>query len=425
MKTGDFRLPRAALFGIRVAVMLAFFTLSLAEAQIQHVVIIIKENHSFDNYFGRFPGANGATTGKTKTQSGLPLTPMSNTPKNCVHSWNNARKDIDNGLMDGFYEECGNTYNAYVQAQPSLIPNYWTYAQTYALADNFFAQLAGPTFPNRMYVFSENSANAIGDPTVANTKLYGHGCDAAALGATVVSINPATGKEYNQPTCFDMTTMGDVLDGAGITWRIYSPQPGNLGYQWNFGSYYSNLWYGTQRDNDVTDTQFCSDVAAGRLPQVSWISPPSKYSEHPNDSISNGEGWTVDQVNCVMSSPYWSTTLILLTWDDWGGFYDHVAPPDVNYFGYGLRVPLIAISPYAKPGYIGSSLYSFDSMNKEIETIFRLPCLLTDCNTSVNDLSDLLTASPTAPLKMLTPRPYVRPNEPVVIDGVAADDDDD
>lgn len=413
---------------IRLMVMIAFTTMSLAvEAQIQHIVVIMKENHSFDNYFGQFPGANGATKGDTKTQSGISLTPMSNTPKNCTHSWMNAHQDIDNGKMDGFYQVCRNTYNAYVQAQPSLIPNYWAYAQTYALADNFFAQLAGPTFPNRMYEFSESSGNSIGIAiNVSNVRLYGRGCDAAARGATVLSINPTTGKTYFQPPCFTMATMGDLLDAAGITWRIYAPQPGDKkgGYEWNFGSYYDNLWYGTQRNNDVPVSQFCSDAANGQLPQVSWITPPGYYSEHPTASISNGEGWTVQQVNCIMRSPYWSSSLILVTWDDWGGFYDHVVPPTADFFGYGLRVPLLVISPYAKPGYIGHQLYSFDSMNKEVETVFQLPCLLTDCNASVNDLSDMLTTVPSAPMKMLMPRPYVK-QKGLVIDGVAEKDDDD
>ena len=409
---------------IRVAVMIASVTMSLpVQAQIKHIVVIMKENHSFDNYFGQFPGANGTTTGRTKTQSGFPLTPMSDTPMNCAHTWENARHDIDNGKMDGFYDLCGS--DAYVQAQPSLIPSYWAYAQTYALADNFFAQLTGPTFPNRMYGFSESSGDSVSTPVgVPDVTLYGHGCDAAALGAVVNSINPKTARRYYQPTCFNMPTMGDLLDAAGLTWRIYSPQPGKDGYQWNFGSYYQNLWYGTQRNNDVANSQFCSDAADGQLPNVSWITPPSKFSEHPNSSISNGERWTVEQVNCIMSNPYWSSSLILVTWDDWGGFYDHAAPPEVDFFGYGIRVPLIVISPYSKPGHIGHQLYSFDSLNKEIEAVFQLPCLLTDCSPSVNDLSDMLTTTPSASPLVRTPRPYVKEKDPVVIDGIAAKDDD-
>jgi phospholipase C len=371
-----------------------------ASSPIKHVVVILKQGHSFDNYFGQFPGANGATSGGSTIQINIPLLPMSNSPETCGQSWNKARGDIDDGLMNGFYANCGNTYNAYVQAQPSLIPNYWSYAQTYGLADNFFAQMTGPSFPNRMYVFSESSGNAIGVPNISDGNLYGLGCDAAAQGANVRSINSATGKYYYQPSCFEMKTMGDVLDAGDITWRIYSPQPGASGYQGNFGSYYSNLWYGSQRNSDVDDTQFCADIGNSALPQVSWITAPQKYSDI--GSIPNGEGWTVDQINCLMNSPYWSSTLILVVWDEWGGFYDHVAPPDTDYFGYGMRVPLLVISPYVKPGHIGHVQYSFDSINKEIESIFSLPCLLSDCSNSVNDLNDMLTATPAAPTLIIS-----------------------
>lgn len=133
----------------------------------------------------------------------------------------------------------------------------------------------------------------------------------------------------------------------------------------------------------------------------------------------------MQQVNCVMNSPYWSSTLILLSWDDWGGFYDHVPPPNVDFFGYGIRVPLLAVSPFAKSGYIGHKLYSFDSINKTIENVFRLPCLLTDCGFTVNDLSDLLTSAPAAPARILTPQPLQLQSQPRVIDGREETSDDD
>jgi phospholipase C len=398
----------------------------LAEpSQIQHVVVIFKENHSFDNYFGQFPGANGATTGRTSTGETVALAPMSAKPTNCPHFWQSALIDINGGLMNGFDKTCS-SLQAYVQASPSLIPNYWTYAQTYALADNVFAQQKGPSFPTHAYLFSESSNYAVALPhNDPDAKQYGWGCDAAAVGATVRSIDPTTRQQFYQLPCFTMPTMGDALDAAGVSWRIYSPQPGQSAYQWNFGSYYQNLWYGADRVKDVPVANFCSDAANGNLPQVAWLTPGAGYTEHPNSSIINGESWTVKQVNCVMNSPYWSSTLIILTWDDWGGFYDHVPPPKVDFFGYGIRVPLLAISPFAKQGYIGHQLYSFDSINKTIEKTFHMPCLLTDCNVAVNDLSDLLTPTPSAPTKMLTPRPFVHQTEPPVIDGTEEKDDDD
>lgn len=403
---------------------LQFAVLSSTPA-IQHIIVIVKENHSFDNYFGQFPGANGATTGQTSTGTTIPLAAMSANPADCGHDWGAAKADINGGSMNGFDKTCAHL-QAYVQASSTLIPNYWAYAHTYALADNMFAQNKGPSFPTHAYLFSESSNDAVAVPiNVPNVQQDGWGCDAAAAGATVRSLNPSTGLQYYQPPCFTLPTMGEALDAAGVTWRIYSPQPGEYAYQWNFGSYYQNLWHGADRSKDVPVGSFCSDVASGNLPQVTWITPPSSASEHPTASITNGETWTVQQVNCVMNSPYWSSTLILLTWDDWGGFYDHVPPPNVDFFGYGIRVPLLAVSPFAKSGYIGHKLYSFDSINKTIENVFRLPCLLTDCGFTVNDLSDLLTSAPAAPARILTPQPLQLQSQPRVIDGREETSDDD
>lgn len=409
---------------LRRSLVIGWVVMSLsisAFTQITNVVVIMKENHSFDNYFGAFPGANGATTGKTSTGATVPLRPMPDQPAGCNHTWYNSKVDINNGAMNGFNKACINL-NAYVQATPSLIPNYWSYAQTYALADNMFAQHKGSSFPTHAYILSESSNYAIGNPTHnISQNQYGWGCDAAAVGAVVSSINPANGALFSQRPCFTLATMADLLDAYNVTWRIYSPQPGSGGYPWNIGSYYSHLWSGPDRVKDVPVANFCADALSGNLPQVSWLTPPTAVSDHPNGSITAGENWTVQQVNCVMQGPQWAHTLIALTWDDWGGFYDHVPPPTADYFGYGIRVPLIVISTYAKPGYISHVLLSFDSFNKEIETLFGLPCLLTDCNAAVNDLSDLLTNSATTPTRVLSLRPIPK-LAPVIVDGVKDDD---
>src|SRR3974390_423236 len=156
--------------------------------KIGHVVVIFKENHSFDNYFGQFPGANGAQTGRTSAGGTVITPPMPDNPNDCSHSWQSAAKDINGGLMNGFDKTCSNL-QAYVQASPSLIPNYWAYAQTYALADNMFAQLKGPSFPTHAYLFSESSNHAVALPSdIPNLLQDGWGCDAAAVGATVLSI---------------------------------------------------------------------------------------------------------------------------------------------------------------------------------------------------------------------------------------------
>jgi phospholipase C len=397
-------------------------------AQIQHIIVIVKENHSFDNFFGQFPGANGATSGQTSTGQTVPLVQASDTPYNCGHSWAVAHKDVNGGMMNGFDLTCVNQ-GAYVQYSPSQIPAYWQLAHTYALAEDMFATLEGPSFPNHSYMFAGNSNNAVDNPTnITSQQLYGWGCDAAAVGTVVHSINPSTNTDYYQPTCFTMTTMAEILDRARVNWRVYSPQPGTSGYVWNFVSYFSQLWHGQDRQDSVPNTQFLSDIANCQLPQVSWIIPPLGVSEHPPESVANGMNWTVQQINAVMNSTcgYWQHSVIVLTWDDWGGFYDHVPPPVETFFGFGIRVPLLMISPYSKAGYISHTLYSFDSINAFIEHTFHSGCLVADCFSTTNDLTDMLNLGQT-PLStiQLEALPAVRMKYPVKVDEQTSNGDDD
>ena len=407
-----------------------FTVASPPRAQIQHIIVIVAENHSFDNYFGQFPGANGATSGETSTGQTVPLVEASDTPYNCAHGWAAAHNEINGGLMNGFDLVCPNL-GAYVQYSASQIPSYWQLAQTYALADNMFAEVAAPSFPAHSYIFSGSSNNAINNPSKEpNEQQYGWGCDAAALGAIVESINPNTNSHYNQPTCFTLKTMGDILDEAGISWRDYSPQPGTDGYIWNFISYFDQLWNGADRHDSVANSQFQTDIANCQLPQVAWITPPNGVSEHPPNSVTRGMNWTAQQISAVMNSTcgYWQNAAIILTWDDWGGFYDHVPPPQWDFFGYGIRVPLLMISPYSKPGYISHTLYSFDSINAFIEHTFQTGCLISDCLTMTNDLSDMLNLSQT-PLSriQLKTLPAARMKYPYTVDEqiITHDDDDD
>lgn len=407
-----------------------FTVASVPSAQIQHIVVIVAENHSFDSYFGQFPGANGATSGKTSTGQAVPLVEASDTPYNCGHGWTQAHQEINGGLMNGFDLVCPNLA-AYVQYSPSQIPSYWQLAQTYGLADNMFAETAAPSFPTHAYIFAASSNNATSNISKnPNEQQYGWGCDAAAAGAVVSSIDPTTNHQYNQPPCFTLKTMGEILDEAGISWRDYSPQPGTNGYIWNFVSYFDQLWHGPDRQDSVANSQYQTDMANCQLPQVAWITPPNNVSEHPPNSVTNGMNWTAQQINAVMNSPcgYWQNAAIILTWDDWGGFYDHVPPPQQDFFGYGIRVPLLMISPYSKPGYISHTLYSFDSINAFIEHTFHTGCLISDCLSTTNDLSDMLDLSqtPLSPIQLKT-LPAVRMKYPYKVDEqiITHDDDDD
>jgi phospholipase C len=271
-------------------------------------------------------------------------------------------------------------YLAYTQFSETDIPNYFAYARSFVLGDRMFSSLTGPSFPNHLYTVGAQSAGAINNPTGGVW-----GCDAAT--SARVQVMDANGNITQQFPCFDFQTLADELQSAGLSWRYYAPNKGEAGYIWsalNAVSHIRNssLW----TSNVVHNTQFIDDAVNGTLPNVCWIvSGPT--SEHPPDSSCLGENWTVQQINAVMQGPDWNSTAIFVTWDDFGGFYDHVPPPKVDNFGFGPRVPLLIISPYAKQGYISHTQYEFSSLLKFAESRFKL-APLTARDTVANDMTD-------------------------------------
>jgi phospholipase C len=358
---------------------------------IQHVVFIIKENRSFDTYFGTFPGADGATTGTTSTGQVITLghTP-DKTPRDICHTWDCAHQAVDGGKMDKFNLIGGcnvnGDYLCYTQLTENDLPNYFTYAGNFVLADRMFSSLEGPSFPNHLYTVAAQSGGAIDVPSNAlNTKEY-WGCDADDT--VTVPVMDSSGHISQQFPCFDFQTLADSLQNAGVTWKYYAPGEGQSGYIWSTLDAikhirYTSLW----TDHVVPDTQFASDAKAGQLPAVSWLVTSSEQSEHPPNSTCAGENWTVAQINAVMQGSDWGSTAIFLTWDDFGGFYDHVAPPDLDQFGLGPRVPLLIISPYAKKAYISHTPYEFSSFLKFVEELFGLSSL-TGRDRMANDMTD-------------------------------------
>jgi len=188
--------------------------------------------------------------------------------------------------------------------------------------------------------------------------------------------------------CFDFTTLADRLEEAGISWKYYAPGKGQSGFIWSSFQAISHIRFSSLWDEKVVDTsQFEIDALNGALPAVSWIVVGSGLSEHPPASTCQGENWTVQQLNAVMQGPDWNSTVVFLTWDDFGGFYDHVPPPTVDGFGFGPRVPLIIISPFAKRHHISHTVYEYSSLLKFAEKRFRLQSL-TDRDLFANDMLD-------------------------------------
>ena len=302
---------------------------------IKHVVILFKENHAFDNYFGTFTGANGAT--------------MAHSPNPPPHDPNHTHKGWLNRATGAVRQ----------QFLESDIPTYFAYARQFTLCDNYFTDVAGPSTPNHLMVITADS------PIIDNPP-----------------GNPV----------YDLPSLPASLDAAGLAWG-------------NYGGYAFGMIKALAGRPQLPSAQFATDAAAGKLPAVSWVYAPGAFSEHPPDpqdkganppvgNVTNGMQWSVSQMNAIVQGSLWPQTAIFITWDDWGGWYDHVTPPEVEkwtdgtQFRYGTRVGCLVLSPYAKAGYISKTLYSHVSLVKFCETIFGLKTLnardaaadgMTDC----------------------------------------------
>jgi phospholipase C len=356
--------------------------------KIKHIVFIVKENRTFDNYFGTFTGANGATSGKLSTGEVIRLKHAPDeTPHDIDHRYQAAVEAIDGGAMDKFDLIPGGNVNgdylSYTQYVENDIPNYFSYARTFVLADEFFSSLKGPSFPNHLYTVGAQSGGAINNPEHAG----GHwGCDSPQ--SAQVQVMDPDGDLGSVYPCFDFDTLADRLERRGLTWKYYAAGEGQSGYIWSALNAIRHIRQTALWTRHVVPTeQFVRDAQNGGLPAVSWVVTNAEFSEHPPASVCLGEKWTVEQLNALMQGPEWDSTVVFLTWDDFGGFYDHVAPPVVDNFGFGPRVPLLIISPWAKPAHLTHTQLEFSSLLKFVEGRFDL-APLTQRDKDANDLID-------------------------------------
>jgi phospholipase C len=391
--------------GLLITASLLIFTITPlrhahASGPIQHIVIFYKENRTFDSMFGTFPGANGATTYKDKSGVTHPLGHEAlSLPHDLCHSYQCAKKAEDGGKMDGFVS------NGLVQFQQGDIPNYWKLAQTFTLADANFSQVESRTFSNHLYTVAGSNNNVDSNPVLANGGATNDwGCDAPK--GTTVEERTANNVTTNVYPCFNNMTLFDELNAAGISWKYYAQTTkGASGYQFTTADAFSQIRNTSQWQTHVVPySQFATDAAAGTLPQVSWVTTSLPLSDHPPTSLCAGENWSVQQLNAVMNGPLWSSTAVALTWDDWGGFYDHVVPSHTgqanNLIELGFRTPLLMISPYAKAATIDHTQFSTVSILKFVENTFGLPTLSSE-DAGANGLDEMLNFSQT-PLPPLT-----------------------
>jgi phospholipase C len=381
--------------------------------KIRHVVIIMQENRSFDEYFGTYPGADGIP-GLAGNPGTLPCVPDASSG-GCVrpyhdrqdrslggpHSYKNAQADIDGGKMDGFVNQqqqgmkgceqtfnpaCGNSGGAsdvmgYFDS--SEIPNYWAYAHDFVLQDHMFESNLSWSLPSHLYMVSEWSARCAvqGDPMSCRNAVQNPQDPPDFLSKLGVP-NPG------DPN-YAWTDLTYLLHRYGVSWAYYvfqgtepdcdddaamscAPvsQSAKTPGIWNPLPYFTDVKQDDQLNNIESLSDFFAAAKAGSLPAVSWVVPNGTVSEHPPALVSAGQTYVTGLINAIMQGPDWDSTAIFLAWDDWGGFYDHVPPPRVDENGYGLRVPAMVISPYARQGYIDHQTLSFDAYVKFIEDDF-------------------------------------------------------
>jgi phospholipase C len=402
-------------------------TLTTAAA-FQHIVVIFQENRTPDNLF-QDPvlisrGADIASSGLNSMGQTIPLSPIDlgttgSSPQNYDLSHANAAfvSMYDGGKMDGAnLIPCSPAANCppnahpnpqYMYVKPADVQPYFALAEQYTFGDRMFQTNEGPSFPAHQFIISGTSAPTTGSNLFAaeNPVLSPAGC-IAALTNRVKMIDPSGSESIPAPQypCFDHPTLTDLLNTKGVSWRYYAPSAGSI---WTGPDAIQHICLQQTVNGQLTCTgpdwisnviipqsQVLVDIANGQLAQVSWIIPNGLSSDHAVSNDGSGPSWVSAIVNAIGNSPYWANTAIIITWDDWGGWYDHVAPKVINDgvswgsgYVYGFRVPLIVVSPYAKTAYISHTTHDFGSILKFIETTYNLPSL-GYADTLADDLSD-------------------------------------
>jgi len=334
---------------------------------IKHVVVIMQENQSFDHLFGRFPGVDGATYGWSDGRR-VPLTHLTlQRIPDLPHCYTCAITSFDGGKMDGFDQTPQSHQYSYTQYYRQDEPNYWAWAGRFVLHDHFFSAEAGPSYPNHLYMITGQSAGAHDNPSRAQAHhSLTWGCDSPPIEKVHIT-RPDGSTEWIHP-CFDIPTIADRLRDANIPWAYYAADDDEAGYIWSAFASIRQVFYGPAWQKHVLPVdEVQGGVGSQPLPSVTWITPRFQLSDHPGSNFCYGENWATSVINAIMRSPDWSSTAIFLTWDEWGGFYDHVPPPRPDDFGLGFRVPLIVLSPYAKEGFVDHRVSEFDSMLRFIE----------------------------------------------------------
>lgn len=351
-----------------------------------HVIILVQENRTFDNLFATFPGADGVTVGKThdgtyRLRKGNLESPIS--PNNGYRPyWLRDCHADKNGLcrMNGFDTvPIGRTPGTYVYryVDPQQVAPYWDLAKQYVLSDHTFSTQGSGSFTAHQDLIRGGTEIAANRSLIDFPTRSPWGCDAPAGTVTSVidSSNQYMGSQGPFP-CLSYATLRDLLDARGISWRYYTPSVASFGgSHWNAFDAISAVRRGSEWSTNVVDpeTDVFTDIDRNTLPAVAWVIPDFQNSDHPGNASDTGPSWVAQVVNAIGQSQSWETTAILIVWDDWGGWYDHVPPPGRRHYGgLGFRVPLIAVAPYAKTRYVSHHQYEFGSIIRFVEANWHL-----------------------------------------------------
>ena len=372
---------------------------SLGSQKIKHVIIVVQENRTLDNLFHGYPGADTVSTGVTHTGAVVPLTPGHlEEAYDLGHTHANFETEYDGGKNDGFDEVATSPQTTslapYQYVYQNEVQPYFDIAHEFVLGDHTFASQNGPSFPGHEYLIAGQAGGADDDPTDVEP----WGCDSAP--GTTVPVYANNGSVTNIYPCFNYTTLGDRLDAAHVSWRYYTtlgtrltvellPDPYDAIQHIRFGPDWTN-------DTVTPSTQILNDITAGNLAAVSWVNSPAAASDHPQLNDGHGPSWVATIVNAVGNSAYYNDTAVLVTWDDWGGWYDHVVPQEYGVAGRGFRVPLLVVSKWSRHGYVSKATHEFGSILHFVEDLYHLQTLGTRDAVS-DDLADCFNFKQTPP----------------------------
>ncbi len=374
-----------------------------ATSPIRHVVIVVEENRTFNDFFATYPGADGTTAGKAASNPsctppiqagtiGLKKVPL-RVPHDLDHSYHGYFTADDGGRMDGFDQvpyhggepECTFPYQ---YTDPSDIAPYWEMARQYTLAEHMFTTQGSDSFTAHQDLIRGGTViepqTAMVDFPTCGTCFWGCNAPPGTTTHLITNTNQYLKRRGPLPCTTNFQsqyrTLRDLLDAKSVSWKYYLPPSNKVNGK--LFSAFDVIWAvrnGPEwKTNVVTpQTKIISDVSRRALPAVSWVIPDQADSDHPGDSEDDGPSWVSSIVNAIGTSAYWNSTAIIVVWDDWGGLYDNLAPQRLDYGGLGFRVPAIVVSPYARPGYISKTHYEFGSILRYVEDNWGLGSLRT------------------------------------------------